>query len=430
MQWLILTEGLPVGAWRAKIGLSSDCQFCPTGTQETLQHAFHTCPEVTQAWDLFGNTQLAAGLQPTYLNWTDISRGLLREPPGPNAKDDLQWDTASAFSINSDTPWDILRAQLLWAIWCQKVAHAFRDDQFHLGAALWNAWRNTIYAAMEAYKELFRHKRNEEKRQELISCFQEIWTAAGIFGRRTGTGIKWNLTPHAAFLPHELGAWMVPPIRIHRLSPSPDVEAEFMARPEFPDLVNDFVNNIGNQWRPPDQAVAGEPSLIPPPAQDISNTNTDEQNEEETREGPEIRPETSHRNVEPTSQMTVNPSEHGNEARNEAPRLKPKSRPKSRCYRKHSNPNIQASPSVGSRNLTRSQLERNTQLAFTACGAHDKENRPPRTGAELQNSERPHRKCRPKVHCTFGPKCDQNAHAPRVQEDLQSLAQEEEMEAL
>lgn len=175
MQWLILTEGLPVGAWRAKIGLPSDCQLCPAGTTETLQHAFQDCPEVKQAWVLLNNTRVAAGLRPAYITWLDISRGLMQEPEGPSVEDDLRWDTTVVFSNNNDTPWDILRAQLLWAIWCQRVAHAFSDEVFHLGVALWNVWRNTIYCAIEAYKELFRHKRNEEKRQELISCFQQIW---------------------------------------------------------------------------------------------------------------------------------------------------------------------------------------------------------------------------------------------------------------
>lgn len=206
MQWLILTEGLPVGAWRERIGLPSDCQLCPIGTKETLQHAFRDCPEVRQAWDLFNNTRAIAGMQPTYHSWVQISRGLMTEPEGPSVEEDLRWDTAAAFTINTETPWDILRAQLLWAIWCQRVAHAFSDEQFHLGVALWNAWRNTIYCAMEAFKELFRHKKNENKRQELISCFQKIWTAGNIFGRQQGRDIKWFLTPHLEFLPRELGA--------------------------------------------------------------------------------------------------------------------------------------------------------------------------------------------------------------------------------
>lgn len=176
MQWLILTEGLPVGAWRERLGLPSNCQLCPSQDRETLQHAFLECSEVRKAWDLFRNTRRAARLPPSYSNWREISRGLMTEPPGPNIEENLRWDTAAAFTITTDTPWDILRAQLLWAIWCHRVAIAYRDEHFHLGVILWQAWRNTIYCAIEAYKELFRHARNEEKRQELISCFQEVWT--------------------------------------------------------------------------------------------------------------------------------------------------------------------------------------------------------------------------------------------------------------
>ena len=95
----------------------------------------------------------------------------MTDPPGPSIEEALRWDTAADFKVTLETPWDILRAQLLWAIWCQRVEIAFREDNFHLGAILWKAWRNIIYCAMEAYKELFRHVRNEEKRHELISCF-------------------------------------------------------------------------------------------------------------------------------------------------------------------------------------------------------------------------------------------------------------------
>ena len=163
MQWLILTKGLPVGAWREKLGLDGTCQICILQERETLQHAFFDCTEVTQAWELFRKIRETAGLTPAYLNWTEVSRGLMSNPGGPSVESELRWDTASAFTINIDTPWDILRAQILWAIWCQRLAHAFNDERFHIGLVLWYAWRNTIYAAMEAYKELHRHKRNEEK---------------------------------------------------------------------------------------------------------------------------------------------------------------------------------------------------------------------------------------------------------------------------
>lgn len=132
---------------------------------------------------------------------TDDGYTRLHHKKGPSL------DTAIAFTITPDTPWDILRAQILWPIWCQRVDFAFKVEHFHLGVVLWHAWRNTIYCAMEAYKELFRHTRNEEKQQQLIACFSKDWTTSEIFGRLRGGEIKWNLTPHKEFLPLELGAW-------------------------------------------------------------------------------------------------------------------------------------------------------------------------------------------------------------------------------
>ena len=65
-----------------------------------------------------------------------------------------------------------------------------------------------------------------------------------------GNTIKWNITPHQEFLPGELGAWTVPPIRINRLSPSPDIEAEFVARSNFDALVDNFLRSVGSNWQP------------------------------------------------------------------------------------------------------------------------------------------------------------------------------------
>ena len=253
MQWLILTDGLPVGEWREKLGMDGACQLCIRHAQETLPHAFLNCEEVAQAWDLFRKTRARSGLHPAYLNWIEVSRGLMTPPEGPSIDSELRWDTAAAFTINMETPWDLLRAQLLWAIWCQRLAHAFNDERFHLGLVLWYAWRNTVYAAMEAYKELHRHKRNEEKRQQQIDCFQKVWTQGNIFGRMSVSGLKWHLTPSQDFLPQELGAWTIPPIRIHRASPSPDFEAEFVAQPDFDVQIQNFLSDIGNNYPLPTQ---------------------------------------------------------------------------------------------------------------------------------------------------------------------------------
>ena len=211
-----------------------------------------------------------------------MSRGLMSEPEGPSVESDLQWDTASAFSINMETPWDILRAQLLWSIWRQRVAHAFDDERFHLGLVLWHAWQNSIYCAIEAYKELHRHKRNEEKRQEQIACFEEIWTTANIFARRQNTEIKWHLTPPSDFLPQALAAWMAPPIRINRLSPSPDLEADFTAQPDFQTRVQEFLDEIANNLHP--HTNSHENSDLEPGPQEIN------QGAEATSQNPTPRP--------------------------------------------------------------------------------------------------------------------------------------------
>ena len=282
LQWLILNEGLPVGAWREKLGFNSDCQICFPHARETLRHAFVECTEVAQAWDFFRRLRNKIGLPRAYHTWNEMSRGLMSEPEGPSVESDLQWDTASAFSINMETPWDILRAQLLWSIWRQRVAHAFDDERFHLGLVLWHAWQNSIYSAIEAYKELHRHKRNEEKRQEQIACFEEIWTTANIFARRQNTEIKWHLTPPSDFLPQALAAWMAPPIRINRLSPSPDLEADFTAQPDFQTRVQEFLDEIANNLHP--HTNSHENSDLEPGPQEIN------QGAEATSQNPTPRP--------------------------------------------------------------------------------------------------------------------------------------------
>jgi hypothetical protein len=109
---------------------------------------------------------------------------------------------------------------------------------------------------MEAYKELFRHACNEEKQQELISCFQRVWPASNIFGRHRNGDIKWNIIPPKSFLPKDLGAWNAPPIHIHQLSPSPNVEAEFAAHTNFDHLVVEFIQDATNQWQPQNQPLS------------------------------------------------------------------------------------------------------------------------------------------------------------------------------
>ena len=103
MQWLILTEGLPVGAWRERIGMSNACQHCPAQAKETLQHAFQECTEIKQVWQLFWNTRGGAGLPPSYTSWENISRGLMTDTPSSTIKKDLRW-TQQPLSPSHLTP--------------------------------------------------------------------------------------------------------------------------------------------------------------------------------------------------------------------------------------------------------------------------------------------------------------------------------------
>ena len=88
-----------------------------------------------------------------------------------------------------------------------------------------------------------------------------IWTNNNIFGRLHGDTIRWNLTPHPLFLPRDVGAWLIPPIRTHRLSQSPDPEAQFMAHPDLENIIYDFLQGIGNQWQPSREPPPQTPPL-------------------------------------------------------------------------------------------------------------------------------------------------------------------------
>ena len=55
---MILAEGLPVGAWREKLGLPGHCRICERQDRETLQHAFLECEEVQFAWTCLNRPDL------------------------------------------------------------------------------------------------------------------------------------------------------------------------------------------------------------------------------------------------------------------------------------------------------------------------------------------------------------------------------------
>lgn len=58
---------------------------------------------------------------------------------------------------------------------------------------------------------------------------------------------------------------MVPPIRIHRLSPSPDLDAEFTAQPDFQERVQAFLDEIGNNFPLSPNRQPDPPAMQPDP---------------------------------------------------------------------------------------------------------------------------------------------------------------------
>jgi hypothetical protein len=67
MKWLILAQGISVGAWRRVMGLESGCSLCNTDILETIHHAFWACPHTQLAWVKYNNLWMQHNL-PTLTN--------------------------------------------------------------------------------------------------------------------------------------------------------------------------------------------------------------------------------------------------------------------------------------------------------------------------------------------------------------------------
>lgn len=106
----------------------------------------------------------------------------------------------------------------------------------------------------------------------------DLWQAKG------GGDIKWHLTPHQAFLPEALGAWTTMPIQINRTSPSPDLEAEFTAQPNFQAQVQSFLDEIGANWQPTERERGGPSDNSP------CNGENEQQHPQEEISGPDNSP--------------------------------------------------------------------------------------------------------------------------------------------
>lgn len=201
--WLIINKGLPTGSWRGKLGMPSECQVCAERPIETTEHCFQTCEEVRRAWELFRQLRLKANLTREPGNWEETLMGKALSTTRQHYAEEAPWGAEKAFSINSNTPWDLLRTNILWNIWVQRCRHNFTNEIFSLSSALYTAWQNTIQIGMAAWFEVtkFRHVRGQQKQNQLEETFTNIWTAGEIFSTKRQNSMVWKFTPDDTFLP-------------------------------------------------------------------------------------------------------------------------------------------------------------------------------------------------------------------------------------
>lgn len=116
---------------------------------------------------------------------------------------------------------------------------------------------------------------------------------------------------------------MAQPIRINRLSPSPDPEAEFMAQPNLEEHIDDFLQGIAADWRPASPEEEAPQETDPSPHRHVLN-------EEEDL--------TQHKVLDPDDRTPNNSTARQD---NEEPR-KISSRNKKKCHRRLRHPSIRA----------------------------------------------------------------------------------------
>lgn len=98
-----------------------------------------------------------AGLSTRLSGWWEILTGIydppgqpslskILAPPNPNKPPNGQ----ASLHVIDESPWEILRVNLICSLWCQKVEFDIRKGKFHISIALFRAWQATVQAGMGA----------------------------------------------------------------------------------------------------------------------------------------------------------------------------------------------------------------------------------------------------------------------------------------
>jgi hypothetical protein len=83
MVWLVIAEGLPIGAWRMWIGHSGLCTLCRSTKIQTWEHAFFGCPIVKEAWERLRCMRNRVWQPLGLVDWNMVIYGELGRPHPP-----------------------------------------------------------------------------------------------------------------------------------------------------------------------------------------------------------------------------------------------------------------------------------------------------------------------------------------------------------
>jgi hypothetical protein len=105
--------------------------------------------------------------------------------------------------VSSHTPWDLLRCNILWQLWCSRCGLTMRGEIFHLGTAILRAWQTTVRTAIAIWRSItaLNHGTQHAKK---IDIFYKVWATNSPFCDMTSRNPKFNLIPDSKFLPHAM----------------------------------------------------------------------------------------------------------------------------------------------------------------------------------------------------------------------------------
>lgn len=191
---------------------------------QTAEHGLFTCEAVRPAWETLQDLLKRSHYNMPLFNWHNVLYGNLGRPqargPGPgmiDLEEDITWDAWTSCSINSGTPWLVIRYALLWYLWCQHYEHDLCEGVFHIGVALYKARQCTVQVGMAAWRQLqrFRKKCDPSKHADMESAFITIWCQRSILCVNKGGKPSWIPTLHHDFLTRDFANHFAL-IRIHR----------------------------------------------------------------------------------------------------------------------------------------------------------------------------------------------------------------------